>query len=297
MKDINEEREDLVSMEDVIEEVESEGIETEQDDIESVEQADELDDDSEQELDEQSAKAKKYGHLSKDDWIAQGKDPKLWKSPEEFNKTGEILEQIYSLRKQVELRDRELKNVVEYHKKASQREYERARQDLEQRLAASKDDMDVEGVSHYTKELTRLEDYENQTQTQQKQQSQQDAESRFVERNQHWYNERNADLVRQAHAISAELQSIYPSASPDELAQKIELRMQYEHPERVNGQTKARPSISPSRSSVNKTAITKKNSFGKLSQELKDTFNVYKRINPSITEADFIARMQAEGEL
>ena len=289
---MSEDREDLVSMEDVIEENELESNDVESDDIEQESDEQESADDS-----EQVQKAKKYGHLSKDDWIAQGKDPKLWKSPEEFNKTGEILEQIYSLRKQVELRDRELKNVVEYHKKASQREHERARKDLEQRLAASKDDMDVEGVSHYTKELTRLEDYENQTQTQQKQQSQADAEQRFLERNQHWYNERNADLVRQAHTISAELQSIYPSATPDELAQKIELRMQYEHPERVNGQTKARPNISPSRSSVNKTAVTKKNSFGKLPQELKDTYNVYKRINPNITEADFIARLQADGDI
>src|SRR5260221_4064288 len=103
-------------------------------------------------------KAKKFGHLSKEDWIAAGKDPNKYKTPEEFNKTGEVIDQLYSLKKKVDQRDREIQALIDYQQRTSVREFERAKQELEQRLASSKDDMDMEGVSRYTQELTRLQD-------------------------------------------------------------------------------------------------------------------------------------------
>ncbi len=81
------------------------------------------------------------------------------------------------------------------------------------------------------------------------------------------------------------------------MAQKIETRMQYDYPERVLGQAKSRGPLAASNSSVNKTAVSKTHVFRSLSQEHKDTFNVYKRINPKITEAEFIQRLKVEGEL
>lgn len=245
---------------------------------------------------EETEKAKKYGHLSKEDWIAAGKDPALWKSPSEFNKTGEIIEQLISLKKKVDQRDREIESLVKYQERTAQREYEKARQDLEARLSASKDDMDMEGVAHYTKELTRLEGMEQQNHYQHAQQLQQQAQQSFIERNQHWFNDRNPDLKNRAIEIDNELKEIYPNATYDDLARKIETRMQYEYPERVMGQTRTvRPNVS--QSSVNKTAAAPKNAFKGLSQEHKDTFNVYKRINPKVTEADFIQKLKADGEI
>lgn len=243
-------------------------------------------------------RAKKYGHLSKDEWIAAGKDPKLWKSPEEFDKTGKVIEQLYTLKKKVDQRDKEIQNLIEYQQRTAQREYEKAKQDLEARLAYSKSDMDMEGVSHYTRELVRLQDNEQQTKVQNAQQAQQIAQQAFIERNQHWFNDRNPDLKNRAIEIDNELKSIYPNASYEDLAEKIEKRMQYEHPERVLGQShSARPGNSPSQSSVNKTAVSKSHVLRNLSQEHRDTYNVYKRINPKITEADFIQKLKADGEL
>ena len=242
-------------------------------------------------------RAKKYGHLSKEEWIAKGNDPDKYKSPEEFDKTGKVIEQLYSLKKQVEQRDRELKVVLEYQQRTKEREYERAKQELEARLAHSKDDMDMDGVSHYTKELYSLQANENNSRVQQSHQAQQDAQTSFIERNQHWFNDRNPDLKNRAIEIDEELKGVYPNASYEELAKKIETRMQYEHPERVLGQTRNfRPSASGS-SSVNKTAGVKKNVFRNLSQEHRDTYNVYKRINPKTTEADFIQKLKDDGEI
>ena len=247
-------------------------------------------------------RAKKYGHLSKEEWVAAGKDPDKYKTPEEFDKTGKVIEQLYALKKKVDQRDRELENVVKYHEKALQREYERAKQDLEARLARSKDDMDVEGVSHYTKELVRLQDNENTLNAQKDAQVQQQAQQSFIERNAHWFNDRNPDLKNRAIEIDNEIKADINSGrlrvnSLEEIAAMIEKRIAYEHPERVLGRSKVRPNISADQSALNKTAEVKKSAFKNLSQEHRDTYNVYKRINPKTTEADFIRKLKAEGEI
>jgi hypothetical protein len=250
-------------------------------------------------------RAKKYGHLSKEEWIAQGRDPKDWKSPGEFDKTGKVIEQLYSLRKKVDQRDREIQALIDYQQRTSQREYERAKKDLESRLAASKDDMDMEGVAHYTKELIQLENTEQQSKVDRWQQDRQIAQQAFIERNQHWFNDRNSDLMNRAIEIDNELKSIYPNATFDELAQKIEKRMQYEFPERVMGDVRAKPPVSVKGSAVNKTAVNKSSvsrTFQSLPQELKDTYNATKRIVESrgdreYTVSDFIEQLKKDGEL
>lgn len=298
-EEIENERDDLISAEEAVEEaVDNEESEQEPDGSE-MEQ-------DEPEQNETVARAKKYGHLSKEEWIAQGRDPDQWKSPEEFDKVGKILEQVYSLRKQMDQRDREIKALVEYQERTSQREYERAKADLESRLASARDDMDVEGVEHYKEELVKLNYMEQQQQQQNQQNQRQAALNSFKERNAHWFNDRNPDLVNRAVAIDDEIKADINAGrlkvnSLDEIGTMIEKRMQYEYPDRVLKQTYQKPpSVPPSRSSVNKTAVNKnsaKSAFKNLSQEHKDTYNVYKRINPNITEADFIARLKKDGEI
>lgn len=281
--------EDVVE-EEVLEEPEQEEPETEPEDEQS---------------DEVVERAKKYGHLSKDEWTAAGKDPALWKSPEEFDKTGKVIEQLYTLKKKVDQRDREIQALIDYQQRTSKREYEKAKQDLEARLAHSKDDMDMEGVSHYTKELTRLEDMEQQNHVQQAQERQQSARAAFIERNQHWFNDRNSDLMNRAIEIDNELKTLYPNASYDDLAQKIEARMQYEHPERVNGTQKVSRPVINSNSSVNKTAVnvsSVKRTFQALPQDLKDTYSATKRIVESrgdkeYSMSDFIEQLKKDGEI
>jgi DNA primase len=217
-----------------------------------------------------------------------------------------VIEQLYTLKKKVDQRDREIQALIEYQKRTSQREYERAKQDLESRLAASKDDMDVEGVAHYTRELTRLQDMETHENTQQQQSLQRQAQEQFIERNAHWFNDRNPDLKARAIEIDNELKSIYPNATYEELALKIETRMQYEHPERVLGAARrATPAVSPGQSSVNKTAVKSTSvtrTFQNLSQDLKDAYSATKRIVESRGDkeysiSDFIEQLKKDGEL
>ena len=210
------------------------------------------------------------------------------------------------MKKRLDQRDNQIKSLVNYQTRTSEREYGRAKQELEGRLAASKDDMDMEGVSHYTKELTNLENTENDNQEQLIQQQRQQALTDFAERNQHWFNDRNPDLIQRAEDIDTELKGVYPNASFEDLATKIETRMKYEFPDRMGGQETPRPpTISPSRSSVNKTAVnrsTPNREFQKLSQELKDVYNATKMTRKSITGGDypiseFIERLKKDGEI
>ena len=293
-------REDLITAEEAVEEV----IEQEEQEDGVQEREEET---SEEVVDEVVERAKKYGHLSKEEWVAQGRDPNQWRSPEEFDKTGKILEQLYAMKKKVDQRDREIQALVDYQQRTSQREYEKAKEDLQNRLAMSKDDMDMEGVAHYTKELTRLEHIENTNQLQLQQEKQQNALNSFIERNQHWYNDRNPDLVNRAVEIDNEIKEDINAGrlrvnSLDDIAVMIEKRIGYEHPDRVLGAARGLkpPAISPSHSSVNKSVANKSSVtkvFKNLSQEHKDTYNVYKRINPNITESDFINRLKADGEI
>ncbi len=267
-------------------------------DEESIEEIIEEDESTTEEDSEVVERAKKYGHLSKEEWIAAGNDPAKYKSPEEFDKTGKVIEQLYSLKKKVDQRDREIQSLVEYQQRTAQREYERARQEIEARLAHSKDDMDMEGVVHFTRELDKLQQNEQSNKSQQMQQSQQSAQQAFIERNQHWFNDRNPDLKNRAIEIDNELKVKHPNSSYDELAELIELKMLKEFPERVLGQShRSNNSLGSRNSLVNKTAVVKKNVFKNLSQEHKDTYNVYKRINPKTTEADFIQKLKNDGEI
>lgn len=279
---------------------------SEENEKEEIIDAEEEQEEKSEENEEVVERAKKYGHLSKEEWEAQGRNPQEWKSPEEFDKTGKVIEQLYSLKKKVDQRDREIQSLVEYQQRTSQREYERAKQELEQRLAYSKNDMDMEGVSHYTKELTRLQDNENSSKAHQAAQAQRSAQEAFIERNQHWFNDRNPDLKNRAIEIDNEIKSVYPNATYEELAQKIETRMQYEHPERVLGAKQSRSHVAPSsQSSVNKTSAgvsSVKRTFQSLSQDLKDTYSATKRIIESrgdreYTVNDFINQLKKDGEI
>jgi hypothetical protein len=205
----------------------------------------------------------------------------------------------------VDQKEREIQALVDYQARTSQREYDRAKQDLEQRLNQSKNDFDMNAVSHYTKEITKLETQEQQSRQQNQQSQQKQAQERFIERNAHWFNDRNVDLKNRAIEIDNELKNIYPNATYDELAEKIEARMRYEHPERVETSARnARPNISSSQSSVNKSAVNKSSAsrtFSSLSQDLKDTYSAHQRIRKSmgedLTHAEFIQRLKDDGEL
>jgi hypothetical protein len=67
-------------------------------------------------------------HISRDDWIASGKDPDEWRSPREFKERGELIESNKVLRKSIERlkedTDSQIKNLNTLHQIKLQNELE-----------------------------------------------------------------------------------------------------------------------------------------------------------------------------
>lgn len=64
-------------------------------------------------------------HISRDDWIASGKDPDEWRSPREFRERGELIEQKKALEKELERKfDNQIKNLNTLHEIRLQNERE-----------------------------------------------------------------------------------------------------------------------------------------------------------------------------
>jgi len=168
--------------------------------------------------------------------------------------------------------------------------------------------MDVENVALYTKELTKLESVETQSQHNQREQEKQAAKQNFMERNQHWFNDRNQDLVNRAVEIDNQIikdinEGKLNVNSFDDIGNMIEKRLAYEYPDRVLNEIRpSRISIPSNQSSINKTAVNKSKTFQSLSQELKDTYTATKRIIESrgdekYTQDDFLEQLKRDGEI
>ncbi len=205
-------------------------------------------------------KAKTFGHVSKEDWERQGRDPNKWKSPEQFVEFGDsyskLKPHIETLKKEISKRDAALDTIIEHINEVKQKEYLRGKAEVEARLQQAKEMGDINAVENLTRHKTELEYQEQRTQQSTKLQQQQQAEAAFIERNRHWYNEQHIDLVQRAQQAAVEIQSFYPNSSYEEVTKKVEARMRFEYPDLVeNGRNVSRPNVPQSRSNVTKSAM------------------------------------------
>lgn len=92
------------------------------------------------EVDHEEAKAKADGHVSYDEWVQSGKDPRAWRPAAEFNRRGEMLrtpkpeliETVEQLRQQQE----EVKRLLQDQARITREAAERAREEGYQRAIA-----------------------------------------------------------------------------------------------------------------------------------------------------------------
>lgn len=87
-------------------------IEGESEEVTDSEDEDDIDQlDDEPETDPEIDKARAGGHVSKEEWVAQGKDPDDWVSARRFNERGSMIDTIKSLQEQTKTFDKRLENV------------------------------------------------------------------------------------------------------------------------------------------------------------------------------------------
>ena len=259
---------------------------------------------AEQPIDENEEKARHYGWKPKGEWDGE---PDEWKSANQFVKTGNLIDKVNSIERENGELKTQLKSVVEYNQRVSQREYEKAKNDLEAGLNQAKDYGDVDEVDNLRTQLTQLTEQENVARNQQWQQHQSQILNAFKERNKSWFNDQHPEMITRATQLDAELRGYFPNDLAA-LSTAIEERMKIEYPNIVQpGATRQDASISPMQSAVNKSAVGKTGgnsemTFRKLPKDLKDVYFATKKMiegngNLKYSVDDFVAKLKEDGEI
>lgn len=265
---------------------------------------------------EEVKKAKRNGHLSREDYIAKYGSDEGYKSEKEFNKFGEVYpeirESLKGLYKKLEQRDKELEAVIKYNQSVKEREQKAARQQLVEALKQAQELGDVEAVRQLTKQETQMELQEAQEAAQQVSHEIADVTRRFQERNP-WYNT-DQEMTSRAMQLDQEIrQGRYAHIMPqpqnyEQLGNQIELLIKHEYGNRVNQATQVQqrqaPAISNTKSAIAKSGVVETDAsrrFKTLSEDHKSIYRATKRmlekLGNTYTEKEFIAKLERDGEI
>jgi hypothetical protein len=265
----------------------------------------------EEQVEDVKEKAKSTGHLSAEAYQAKHGSLKGYKSEEEFVRTGEMIEQIYSLKKKLDERDKEISAIVNYTNNTIKEHKEKARQEIESRLNQAREYGNIQAIEALTRQKSQMEFQEQQELLKEGLNKQQVAFNQFVDRNKHWFNDAHPELKQEAIALDADIINRYkaagmPMPSYDELMFQIENHMKNKYPDLVNTGIKTRPSLTPSRSSVTRSmgevvGESDDKVFTKLSSDQKYMYQANKRIMAKAgleyTVKEFVQKLKADGDI
>jgi hypothetical protein len=263
----------------------------------------------EEEVVEVKQKAKSTGHLSPEEYKAKHGSLKGYKTEDEFVRTGDMIEQIYSLKKKLDQRDNEVEAILNYQRSTIQEHKRKARQEIEAKLREAREYGNVEAVEALVQQRTQLDYVEQQESMKQQLSTQQKAVEGFIERNKHWFNDEHPELKRKAaeidDALTKHFNNIGRNVPLDDLAKMVEDEMSRLYPDVVRKGTSARPAISAAKSTVNKAASNFDESedrmYAKLTQDQKWMYQAQKRIQTkggySYSMKDFVRQLKEDGEL
>lgn len=278
--------------------------------------------DEAQESNEVKTRAKKFGHLSKEEFLAKGGREEDYKDEKEFVKFGEdystVKPVLDSLKKQLDRKEKEIEAILEYNKRTAEREYQRAKSELDFSLSQAKQQGDIDRVEVLSQEKARMDIQKQGEMNHQRAAAQQEAVDEFLDRNKHWFNTDHPELKDEAIRIDEEVRQDYPNITYKELGKKIENRMRDLHPDIVGRGTVNRPVMNQSKSNMAKSSVDNNSNddiklFKKLCAENKNykyMFDAQKRllekgftdlkgktIKPKYTEKDFINQLRKDGEI
>lgn len=253
--------------------------------------------------------AKKHGHLSLEKWIEKGGKKEDYKDEEEFVEFGNSYTKLKpvldNLHKTLNKREKEIEALLEYNARIEERERIKAKQEAQQLLTIAKQRGDVDAIEQLTAEKLKMEWQEKQRTDSISNTKEMEVTRQFEERNKIWYNSSHPEMMDRAKNVASEMRQYYPSASLEELALKVEKRMQMDYPDICGAGRIDRPIIS--NSTVNKSQASS-NSEDRLwrqacdkDPDLKHVFSATKRTmnnaNIKYELKDFIQQLKENGEL
>jgi hypothetical protein len=202
-------------------------------------------------------KAKQFGHLSRDQWIAQGRDPSLWKDEREFVKYGDEFKEtkdlIRALKEKNEEQSKKIDILVEAHKQRAETAVQQAKRELEAQLQNAEDRGDIRAVRQLTEQKVNVDMQAQQAETAKRIEEIRQVDAIFIERNKNWFNGARPELQSKVAILAQEIDRYYPGISYAEKARRIEERIHFEHPDTVLT-SNSPPPISLASSGTNKSA-------------------------------------------
>jgi len=225
-------------------------------------------------------KAKKYGYKTKEQWVAEGKDPNKFKSPEEFTKFGDNWDALQSLRSELKAMRNENASLIEYQKRAAENAVRIAREELAMKLQYAKQNGNVQAVENLTKQQVEMDIEVKQQAMDQIKRAQDDVNAQFIERNSYWYNDNHPDLQNEAQQRATRIFSVNPGISYEACALQVEQEMKWSHPDLGSARqvAKAPTHIPASRSNMNKANAVPETGMRNLTPDQQEEYKEMKTV-------------------
>jgi hypothetical protein len=247
-------------------------------------------------VDKETELARSNGHVSKEEWIQQGRDPDEWVSAKKFNEKARMIAKLNRY-------ERDIENIKRYNELQQKQMREKALEDARLELLQAKEDEDFEAYEQANKRYAKAE----QDLTVIQQQEVVEAEQEFIERNKHWFDANDNAQQQELRALIPDIVDDYPNLSVRERMLKLERRFLDNHPEYKSPQRNAsdRPVVNGAASAVNKSAMvssTASKSFNALPEKFKsDYFSLQKSLKSQMgidyTKEEFIQGLKDMGEI
>lgn len=100
--------------------------------------------------------ARESGWVTKDEWVAQGKDPDAWRSAREFQERGELFEEIQRLKDSDKKTKAAFKVLVEHHKKVRELAVTEALEKLKAQKREALENHEIDKVFDIDEQIERV---------------------------------------------------------------------------------------------------------------------------------------------
>ena len=194
--------------------------------------------------------AREQGWVSKEEWVAGGKDEAEWRPAREFVERGELYKSIHSTKRELKQAQQALTALQKHHQYVFEKAHRQALDDLKREKRQAMRNEDIATVADIDEKIEELqakhEEERNQIQPVPVQPTVPPEFSTWVERNT-WY-ERDSELREFADATGIVFAQKNPGIAPSEVLRHVEEKIKKQFPDKFGvKRTAPNPTAAPSK--------------------------------------------------
>lgn len=239
------------------------------------------------------------GYMSKEEWIAAGKNPDAWKTPDKFESDGSFFRKIEAQNKKIDELMGVVKNLDEHNKKVSVASYNKGVEDALARREEAVEIGDVDAFKRADNDLRTLEKHKPvEEQTSNNNVVTQDMLD-FVEENKSWFNNStplNARMVKEADGLFVLESQDNPHKSQKEVLEVVKSKLALLHPDVFENPNKEKP-ITITKSSSVKVSKGESALVGRLTEDQKQFFKQAASAGCKMKIEEYAKQLDMTGDL